>query len=274
MSSLLEAPVTTGEIAVGTRKVRRVVQTQEIRVRSTHRRRQVLTRGGVLIGFVLAMVVYPVFGTITPYADAAQALPGVVKGQSPTTAMAILGDGPQLVSSDLPLPPVNGSAEAQLASNSEVIASPLPDCHPGGGVVGSNGRLSASSLCELWKKGAALQPDAAIAMTELNSNFRILFGRDVCLASTYRTLADQYRTKANRGYLAAAPGSSLHGWGIAVDFCSGELKGESGKWIRDNARTYGWGNPSWAKGSQFEPWHYEYVPVAATFYSGEWGVLH
>ncbi len=70
------------------------------------------------------MVVYPVFGTITPYADAAQALPGVVKGQSPTTAMAILGGGPQLVSSDLPLPAIDGNAEAMLVSESDIIATP------------------------------------------------------------------------------------------------------------------------------------------------------
>ena len=127
MSSLIEAPVTSGEIAVGYRKERRVVETQEIRIRSTHRRRKVLTRVGVLAGFVLAMVVYPVFGTITPYADAAESLPGVVKGQSPTTAMALLGGGPQLLSSDLPLPALDPNATMILASDVENISSSALD---------------------------------------------------------------------------------------------------------------------------------------------------
>src|SRR6187431_1449772 len=116
MSSLLEAPTTSGEIALGTRKNLRINRTTEIRIRSTHRRRKVMTRGGVLAGFVLAMVVYPVFGTITPYADAAEAIPGVVKGESPTTAAALLGSGPQLVSSDLPLPS-NQEVQSYLVSD-------------------------------------------------------------------------------------------------------------------------------------------------------------
>src|SRR6188768_3254841 len=153
MSSLLEAPVTTGEIAVGTRKERRVVQTQEIRIRGTHRRRQVMTRTGVLVGFILAMVVYPVFGTIAPYADAAESLPGVVKGQAPTTAMALLGGGPQLLYSDLPAPALSANGEVILASNEEAIASPIPHCNEYAKIKGTNGRLSASSLCPLWQKG-------------------------------------------------------------------------------------------------------------------------
>ena len=193
MSSLLEAPVTTGEIAVGTRKDRRVVETQEIRVRSTHRRRQVLTRGGVLVGFVLAMVVYPVFGTITPYADAAQALPGVVKGQSPTTAMAILGDGPQLASSDLPLPSIDGNAEAKLVSSSDIVATPIPGCNSNAKIVGTNGKLSASSLCGLWQKGMSMQPDAANAITAMNEYYHSAFGRNICLDDSYRSLGDQPR---------------------------------------------------------------------------------
>jgi len=273
MSSLVEAPVTSGEIAVGTRKERRIVETQEIRIRSTHRRRKVLTRVGVLVGFGLAMVVYPVFGTISPYADAAQSLPGLVKGESPSTAMALLGGGPQLKSSDLPLPEIDG-ATATLASHAEAVASPLPDCNPNTKAKGTNGRLQTSALCSLWQSGELLQPEPAIALSAMNDTFHTVFGRDMCLASSYRTLAEQYRTKATRGYLAATPGTSLHGWGIAIDICTEELKGATGDWIRANSTTYGWGNPQWAKGSQYEPWHYEYIPLASAYYDRGWGILY
>lgn len=271
MSSLLEAPVTSGEIAVGTRKVRRAVETQEIRIRSTHRRRQVLTRGGVLAGFVLAMVVYPVFGTIAPYADAAESLPGVIKGEAPTTAMAILGGGPQLVSSDLPLPSVDGSAMAMTAADSEALSSPIPDCDASTKVKGTNGRLSANSLCGLWQKGDSLQPEAAIAITAMNDYYRAVFGHNICLDDSYRSLGDQYSVKATRGYLAAAPGTSMHGWGLAVDLCSSALAGASGDWIRANAATYGWVNPPWAKSSKYEPWHWEYKSLTDKYYDSNWG---
>jgi hypothetical protein len=270
MSSLLEAPATTGEIAVGTRKERRIVETREIRIRGTHRRRQVLTRGGVLAGFVLAMVVYPVFGTITPYADAAESLPGVVKGHSPTTAMALLGGGPGLLSSDLPLPEIDGNAQAMVASNSDLISSSLPHCDSTAKMKGTNGRLSSSSLCPLWQGGEQLQSEAATAFTAMNVVYRSVFGHNICLDDSYRSLARQYGTRATRGYLAATPGTSMHGWGLAVDICKESLNGASGRWIRANAATYGWANPAWAKTSKYEPWHWEYVSLTSKYYDSTW----
>jgi D-alanyl-D-alanine carboxypeptidase len=271
MSSLLEAPVTSGEIALGTRKTRRIVETQEIRIRSTHRRRKVLTRGGVLAGFVLAMVVYPVYGTIAPYADASETLPGLVDGEAPTTAAALLGGGPELLSSDLPLPAINEMSTAELMSNEEVFATALPDCSLDAPIKGTNGRLSQSSLCTLWQRGEQLQPEAALALSEMNKNYKAVFGRNLCLDDSYRSLSDQYGTRASRGYLAARPGTSMHGWGLAVDFCQGFLNGESGEWIRNNAGLYGWVNPPWAKSSKYEPWHWEYATLTAKYYDSTWG---
>ena len=271
MSSLVEAPVTSGEIALGYRKERRIVETQEIRIRSTHRRRKVITRAGVLAGFVLAMVVYPVFGTITPYADAAESLPGVVKGQSPTTAMALLGGGPQLLSSDLPLPTIDPNATLILASDVENVTTPLPHCDATVKIKGTNGRLSQSSLCPLWAKGEYLQPDAAVTLTAMNELYRTVFGRNMCLDDSYRTLSEQYSVKSTRGYLAATPGTSMHGWGLAIDVCKEALVGASGEWIRNTAAQFGWVNPSWAKSSKFEPWHWEYAAGTAKYYDSNWG---
>lgn len=271
MSSLLEAPVTSGEIAVGTRKERRIVETQEIRIRSTHRRRKVLTRGGVLAGFVLAMVVYPIFGTIAPYADAAESLPGIVKGQSPTTAAALLGSGPLLLSSDLPLPQLEPNMLAMFASDTVEVSTPLPNCDASSRSKGTNGRLSSKSLCSLPQKGETLQSEAALAWAAMNEYYRTAFGRHICLDDSYRTLQEQYGTRATRGYLAATPGTSMHGWGLAVDICKEDLRGASGKWIKANAGTFGWENPYWAKTSKYEPWHWEYAPLTAKYYDSSWG---
>jgi len=271
MSSLLEAPAISGEIALGTRKNLRINRTTEIRIRSTHRRRKVMTRGGVLAGFVLAMVVYPVFGTITPYADAAEAIPGVVKGESPTTAAALLGSGPQLVSSDLPLPAGNEQYQSYLMSNPDDVAAVIADCDPTAPIVGANGRLDSASLCPLWAKGQFASAEAASALTVMNADFRMVFGRDICLSDSYRSLEDQYSTKASKGYLAATPGTSMHGWGLAIDLCSKDVNGATGNWIRANAGTYGWENPQWAVSSKYEPWHWEYAPLTGYYYNATWG---
>jgi LAS superfamily LD-carboxypeptidase LdcB len=62
--------------------------------------------------------------------------------------------------------------------------------------------------------------------------------------------------------MAAAPGTSNHGWGLAVDFAE-ELDGDTQpesvsakfvKWLIRNAATYGF-----SAEVQSEPWHWRYV---------------
>ncbi|WP_430868564.1 D-alanyl-D-alanine carboxypeptidase family protein [Demequina aurantiaca] len=253
------------------RKVARIERTQEHQVRTTHRRRKVLTRLGVLAGFALAMVVYPVMGTITPYGNAAEALPDVVAGAAPSTARAILGGGPQLLSSDLPLPSVDDQASAILTSFEEPAGTALPDCVSSSHSSGSNGLLSSSDLCDLWVPGEKLRADAAVAFAALNEHYKSEFGHDICLSDSYRSLSNQYATKRARGYLAATPGTSMHGWGIAVDLCSDSSSGASKAWLDDNAGIYGWANPVWAQTSKYEPWHWEFTEAAASYYNEMWG---
>ncbi len=240
------------------RRERRLQQTQEIQVRQTHRRRKVLTRGGVLAGFILAMVVYPVMGTLTPYAGAVESVPGVVAGESPSTARALLGGGPQLLPSELPLPQVDASAV--IATSIEIsVSSHLPECDPSLGWEGYNGRLTEASLCDI-PGNEQLRNDAAVAYAELNSRFKDEFGRDICLVDSYRSLSSQYAIKGSRGFFAATPGTSVHGWGLAIDLCSSDSRGPTKAWLEEHGGTWGWVNPSWAKGRKYEPWHFEYEP--------------
>ena len=64
----------------------------------------------------------------------------------------------------------------------------------------------------------------------------------------------------------AQPGTSLHGWGLAVDVwgASDAILGCSAPellWLQFNAPRLGWISPDWARcGRQgSEPWHWEYV---------------
>jgi hypothetical protein len=82
------------------------------------------------------------------------------------------------------------------------------------------------------------------------------------ITSSYRSYADQERVKRELPHLAAQPGTSKHGWGIALDI--GVAKQQD--WMHKNSKKYGWVNPAWAKSSPYEPWHFEKtgVPTGST----------
>jgi len=86
---------------------------------------------------------------------------------------------------------------------------------------------------------------------------------DLCLTDSYRSLASQYSVAARKPGLAARPGTSEHGWGLAVDVCGGPDQVGSARraWFLENAPAFGWDNPDWARpeGSKPEPWHWEFV---------------
>ncbi|WP_265521874.1 M15 family metallopeptidase [Oerskovia flava] len=158
-------------------------------------------------------------------------------------------------------------AGRSAAASRSFEREPLPGCDPDVTPTGSNGQLSTHELCELWQPGDFLRPDAAVALTALNEAFRSTFGRDLCLVSSYRTLSTQVSLKSTRGGFAAAPGTSMHGWGLAIDLCSIETGSrEVYAWLNENGGTYGWNNPPWAKrggGGAYEPWHFEYTQGVA-----------
>lgn len=176
----------------------------------------------------------------------------------------------ELLTAQTTVPPTSANVAAAAKINRTTAVSrvsernPLPECDPNASVEGSNGNLAAHSLCTLWQPGEMLRPDAAIALSSLNENFRAVFGRDLCLVASYRSLSMQYSVKATRGSYAASPGTSMHGWGLAIDLCSQETgNGDVYRWFTANATAYGWQNPGWAKrggSGAYEPWHFEFVP--------------
>lgn len=127
-----------------------------------------------------------------------------------------------------------------------------------------NGRIPLSQLCRLpFASGHRLRADAAVALIRLNAAYRGEFGHRLCLTDSYRSYASQVSLAARKPGLAARPGTSEHGWGLAADLCGGaEAPGSTQhRWLRTNATTFGWDNPAWARpgGSRVEPWHWEYV---------------
>lgn len=229
-----------------------------------HPRRRSTTvagRAGVLAALVCVTVVVPVSqgladGEIVPEAAA-------VDPSLPSTVTALTA---RPVSDLPPTPLVSADGTTRLRgladASRDADRSPLPGCDGSVRPAGENGLLATKDLCTLWDGRNQLRADAAVALAELNEAHVTRFGTDLCLSDGYRTLASQRTLKAQKGGLAATPGKSNHGWGLAIDLCGVQTSGARWQWLNDNGPVYGWENPTWAKrggSGPFEPWHWEYI---------------
>ena len=219
-----------------------------------------LPRVAVLVALAVATIAVPVAQAASPeggatspaffanYPTSYEVLSGSVLRSTPTSLLAA----------------APGAQRVTEATSRSFERDPLPGCDGEARVSGSNGLIPASDLCTLWDGKNMLRGDAAVALAELHEVFKVAFGRDLCISGTYRSLGDQRRVAALRGGLAATPGTSNHGWGLAVDLCTSESSTSSVlTWFFDNAPVYGWVNPPWAQrggNGAYEPWHWEYLP--------------
>jgi LAS superfamily LD-carboxypeptidase LdcB len=107
-----------------------------------------------------------------------------------------------------------------------------------------------------------LRCDAAASYAQLSAAYKSRFGRSLCITDSYRSYASQVDLYGRKPSLAALPGTSNHGWGVAVDLCGGiENYGTAQyQWMLSNAGNYGWVHPAWANkgGGREEPWHWEF----------------
>ncbi len=125
-----------------------------------------------------------------------------------------------------------------------------------------NGFIPLTALCPIGVGNHVLRCDAAAAFGALNQAYAARFGAPLCVTDSYRTFDAQVRLYAQKPALAAVPGTSNHGWGLALDLCGGAQSFGSPQyaWLRANAPSAGWVNPEWAwpgRGRE-EPWHWEF----------------
>ncbi|MFP3714651.1 D-alanyl-D-alanine carboxypeptidase family protein [Puerhibacterium sp. TATVAM-FAB25] len=126
-----------------------------------------------------------------------------------------------------------------------------------------NGYVPVEALCDLsFASGERLRCDATEALERLDEAYRARFGTHLTINDTYRSFEAQVATKAARGFWAAKPGYSNHGWGVAVDLGGGIQERSSAQhaWMVENAGRFGWRNPEWAQadGRKPEAWHWEF----------------
>jgi cell wall-associated NlpC family hydrolase len=140
-----------------------------------------------------------------------------------------------------------------------------PPSYDGGRQWGGypNGLIPPSAMCSLGVAGHSLRCDAAAAYRAMSAAFASAFGTPICITDSYRTYASQVRLYGQKPALAAVPGTSNHGWGLAVDLCGGiESFGTATyNWMKANAGRFGFLHPDWAEpgNGREEPWHWEYA---------------
>ena len=115
-----------------------------------------------------------------------------------------------------------------------------------------NGRIPLDAMVEVMP-GHYLRPDAAAAFIRM-VRAAAADGVRITLTDSYRELDVQRRLAEQKGLysqggLAAVPGTSPHGWGIAVDVGEGEQR----TWLAQHADEYGF------RTIPREPWHWEYT---------------
>jgi murein DD-endopeptidase MepM/ murein hydrolase activator NlpD len=128
---------------------------------------------------------------------------------------------------------------------------------------GGNGQIAEASLCPVAQGTQMLRCDAAVDYRLMDAAFEGHFGVQLCITDSYRSLQVQQQLAKTKPRLAAVPGTSNHGWGLAVDLCGGvdTFATPEHQWLVANAPRFGWDHPAWAEagGNRPEPWHFEYA---------------
>jgi len=117
-----------------------------------------------------------------------------------------------------------------------------------------NGRIPTAALAEVGTTGQRLWAPAATAMDQLMAAAS-RDGVQIGITDSYRSYDAQVDVAQRKGLytqggLAAAPGTSEHGWGMAVDL---KLDASAQTWMQANADRFGF-----VANTPREPWHWAY----------------
>ena len=117
-----------------------------------------------------------------------------------------------------------------------------------------NGRLPDRALESIGQGGHRLTPRAATAFKSMAAAAR-RDGVVLSVSDSYRSLDEQQAMVDSHGHydeggLAAEPGTSAHGWGLAIDL---DTDTRTLRWMRAHAAQYGF-----VEDVAREPWHWTF----------------
>lgn len=114
----------------------------------------------------------------------------------------------------------------------------------------NNGKIDTAMMTRIEKGTHYMKPTAAKAYKAMQRAAK-KDGIDFLVTDSYRTYAQQVALKAAKPTLAATPGKSNHGWGIALDINVNDPKVYN--WLKEHGKEFGFEQPM-----SYEPWHWEY----------------
>jgi D-alanyl-D-alanine carboxypeptidase len=121
-----------------------------------------------------------------------------------------------------------------------------------------NGRIPAGALQQVGTTGHKLWAPAAESLTRMIDDAK-KDGVHIGITDSYRPYTEQIDLAKRKGLysqggLAAKPGTSEHGWGMATDL---DLNSSALSWMRQNGEKYGYVN-----NVPRESWHWAYKPAS------------
>lgn len=121
-----------------------------------------------------------------------------------------------------------------------------------------NGRIPQNRMVDIPQRGHRLYAPAALSWTNLVAAARA-DGIEMRITDSYRSYEQQVdlvRRKGlySEGGLGATPGTSNHGWGLAVDVDVRDPATQ--EWLQVNGPRFGW-----VEAVPREPWHWEFRPA-------------
>ncbi|MFD7308627.1 M15 family metallopeptidase [Promicromonospora sp. NPDC059942] len=165
-----------------------------------------------------------------------------------------------------------GQAEHDLTTTRSVVTMATE------ALVTAQDAVSCPAPDQVWDPDSGLLPDEALApipwapdfvvradvldgLIALDAAFQAEFGQHLTINSAYRTYATQEELYDPSSPIAAPPGCSNHGLGLAVDIGGGVETFDTApyNWLKANAATHGWTHPAFAEpdGRVPEPWHWQ-----------------
>lgn len=119
-----------------------------------------------------------------------------------------------------------------------------------------NGKVPSDALASIGVGNHRLWAPAAEAFTELRAAAKAA-GVTIGVTDSYRSYEAQVDVARRKGLykdggLAAVPGTSQHGWGMALDL---DLDSKAQTWMRANAGRFGF-----VEDVPREPWHWAFSP--------------
>lgn len=162
---------------------------------------------------------------------------------------------------------IDGGSGGASTSSAAIGAAELEEAQGNWGYP--NGQIPDDKLQPIQSTGEGrykLHPHAAKAFDTMNEQYAKDHGGEVLtISESYRTFATQ-QDYYNSGITQAPPGTSNHGWGLALDLNVGtSFDTPQYIWLAKNAGNYGFVNPRWARDRtdprwyKDEPWHWEYA---------------